>query len=183
MSEYLIDSIDLLRCSRTPDIILTSLVQCDNCLQLPIPQFKSIKNLEKTYCKSCYMNNNLKLEDLLSPNKIEINMLKQVIINCSNSICKREFSINSLKEMMEHEKICGRIKVKKCFKVKCETCDHIYMENEYHNCFKQIKNLIESCSQNNFTLIKKLLEEQYLIRSEEKIQTLERKILSLGKNK
>jgi hypothetical protein len=113
MSEYFIDSIDVLKCNKTPDIILSSLIACDNCHKLPIPQYKSIKLLEKTFCKSCYFISNHKLEDLLSPNRVEINMLKQVIISCCNSSCTREFNINSLKEMIEHEKICGKTIVKK----------------------------------------------------------------------
>ena len=110
MNDYAIDSIDLDRCQKTPKIVYSFLIRCDNCSKLPIPQYKSFKDQNKTYCKSCYINNN-KLEDVISPNRLEMKILEQVIISCSNPTCDKEFNIHSLNEMIKHEEICGRIKV------------------------------------------------------------------------
>jgi hypothetical protein len=110
MIEYSVDSIDFERCKKTPEIILQFLAKCDNCFKLPIPQYKSFKQQNKTYCKTCYMSN-FNLDDIIYPSRIDINILEKLIINCSNMNCEREFNINTLNEMIEHEKICCKIKV------------------------------------------------------------------------
>jgi hypothetical protein len=110
MNEYVIDSIDLDRCKKTPEIIFKSLILCDSCFKLPIPQYKSYKQQNKTFCRSCYLKNN-KHEEVFYPSRLEMNILEQVVINCSNMSCEKVFNINSLNDMIKHEEICGRIKV------------------------------------------------------------------------
>ncbi len=110
MNEYIIDSIDLDRCKKTPEIIFKSLILCDSCCNLPIPQYKSYKQQNKIFCRSCYLKNN-KLENVLYPSRLEMNILEKVVISCSNLRCIEVFNINSLDDMIKHEEICGRIKV------------------------------------------------------------------------
>jgi hypothetical protein len=111
MIEYVIDSIEFTRCLKTNQIILKSLVPCDLCYKLPIPQYKSYRQQNSTYCKSCFMSQNLKPKYWILPNKMVTNMLEQVVISCKNSSCGREFNINSLNEMLDHERHCGKLEV------------------------------------------------------------------------
>jgi hypothetical protein len=204
MKEYCLDSINLDRCRKTDECILSSLVLCDDCFKLPIPQFQSYRQQNKTYCKSCYLNNNNKVEDFMIPNKVEMNLLERVIISCNNSTCEREFNINSLKEMIEHEKICGKVKVKYESNLQCKTCDHIYTQNYDHNCFYELKKNIEINNQDILHQMKTYFDQKYTIIiqentdrlnlqhqeivdksrkiqvSEEKILNLERKLFTLG---
>jgi hypothetical protein len=207
MNEYIIDSIKFERCKKSPQNILTSLILCDICNNLPLPRYKSFRQQNKTYCKTCYLNHNQKLEDVIYPNRIETNFLEQVIINCSDITCERVFNINTLKDMIEHEKTCGRTNVNDYVIIKCNSCNHVYSKKEAHNCFSELKNYIESNNQNIYLKMKTYFEEQYslknqenlekknllckdkdevtqkFIKSEDKLQSLERKLFTLGKRK
>ena len=107
MEEYAIDSIEYDICKKTSDNILMSLINCDQCFKIPTPQYKSFRLQNTTYCKSCYLNNNNKLEDAIHTNQIEKNLLNQVILSCTNMDCNAEFKIKSYYEKIEHENKCG----------------------------------------------------------------------------
>ncbi len=53
---------------------------------------------------------------MIKPSRLEMNILEQVVISCSNLRCQKVFKINSLNEMIKHEEICGRIKVNQLIK-------------------------------------------------------------------
>ncbi len=112
MKDYFIDSIELFRCKLTTETILKSLAKCDICHKLPIPQYKYYKEVNSSYCRKCFFNQNYKLDEVIHTNQVEINKLEQLLISCQNKECDRVFNINSLKDMLEHEKICGNKKVK-----------------------------------------------------------------------
>jgi hypothetical protein len=110
MNEFCLDSVDFDKCKKTPKNILKFLVKCDYCSKLPIPQYKCFKNQNKTFCKTCFINNENR-EDMIKPSKLEMNILEQVVISCSNQKCERVFNIYSLNEMIKHEENCLKIKV------------------------------------------------------------------------
>jgi hypothetical protein len=191
MNKYSIDSIDLERCRKTPDNIYQELKPCDNCKKLPIPQYKSYKKQDFTFCKDCYFSLNYKEKHLLIPSKFEINFLEKVIISCKNSSCEKEFNINSLQEMIEHEMTCD---LDSDVKVRCNNCHFFFSLNYEHNCFVELKRYIENQFNSTKTLtdIKEKLKEdlnnefslmyQKLTKLEQNINTRTDKTFLLDQN-
>ena len=132
MNDYCIDSIELKRCLETPENIYKSIIPCDKCNKLPIPSYKSFRNQDSIYCRSCYLLENYKLEDVIKPGSYERNVLEQVIISCKNASCDRVFKVNRLMQMIEHEKKCGIITTEKTTK-ECKRCNIVYRKEKIHD--------------------------------------------------
>jgi hypothetical protein len=139
-TEYDIDSIDLHRCRKSPEIIYKILKKCDNCHKLPIPQFRSKKQQRLIFCKSCYFALNHELKNLIFPSILEKNLLEALIFSCKNSSCDKEFNVKSLKEMLEHEENCDTIAD---IKPKCNICNSFVLVEE-HNCLHEQTNQQEN---------------------------------------
>jgi hypothetical protein len=111
MKVYCIDSIELSRCKRTSETILKSITKCDICHKIPIPPYKSNKHGNSAFCRTCFFNQNYKFEDINHSNQIEMNKLDKLLLSCQYKECNSVFNIDSLKDMLEHEKICVNKKV------------------------------------------------------------------------
>ncbi len=130
MIEYLIDSIDLNRIKIDSESNLKYLSLCKDCNKLPIPQYKSYKDQSSIYCKSCYLSKPMKTKHLIIPNQYEIDILEKVIIRCSNPLCDKEFPINSLLQMKEHEKECNKIVVFSNFNISVILVKHYILRKK-----------------------------------------------------
>ena len=75
-----LNSIDKDLCFKTDPEVLECINLCKICHMIPLPIYKSTKDLENSYCKSCYELLNIDPEHTISKNKFEIKLLEKLII-------------------------------------------------------------------------------------------------------
>jgi hypothetical protein len=199
MKDYLVDSIEIKRCKKTPDNILKLLIPCEKCNKLPFPQYKSFKKQESIYCKTCFLSEQHKIKNLVIPNKFEINMLENVIISCENTTCEKEFNINTLKEMLYHQKTCGKlVSLKEKKLILCKRCESYCSNDKLHDCIVELKKSIKNNNQNIIDEMKAYFEEKInskiiqinlesineeIINHSYKLTEIEEKLENIEKNK
>jgi hypothetical protein len=186
MKSYIIDSVDLQNCSKSDLKTLNKLKLCNNCEKLPIPAYKSYKNQDLTFCRSCYYKLDYKEKHLLKSTDMELELLGELILNCKNPVCNQQFDLNSIEEMVLHELKCrnsdDNLRIKKC-----KRCFQFYSNFKKHDCITELKK-----EQGYFnSILQKHIQEQFSHQNdtfnkrinelEEKLQSQEQTIIKLSK--
>ena len=108
MKNYFINSIETSYCSKTIPIILNFIQLCKNCNLIPLPPYRSNKQLDVILCKACYLSHYKNFDCNILPSITDIKLLDQIVISCKffSKGCNEEFSINSLENRFLHENKC-----------------------------------------------------------------------------
>ena len=109
MKNYSLDSIDSKFCSKTKKDTLDCVELCKICNLIPLPCYRSNKNPENIFCKTCYFSSNKKIEDLVVPSNGDLKLVGKLVFSCSNfnEGCLEEFTLNSSEELLIHQQICN----------------------------------------------------------------------------
>ena len=110
MMNYSIDSIETAYCLKTMPNILNLIELCKNCRKIPLPPCRSNKQSDVILCKSCYLSIYKNLDCAILPNKTEMKLLDQIVFSCKFFAqgCNEEFSIDSLQNLLFHQRNCKR---------------------------------------------------------------------------
>ena len=108
MKNYLFDSIERNLCLKTDCDTLDILKFCSNCHKIPLPSYKSNKDINLALCQTCYYLLDNKEENLMNPSNSDLKLLSRLIFSCENfnEGCVEEFTINSLDIMHLHKQNC-----------------------------------------------------------------------------
>jgi WD40 repeat protein len=163
MKSYIIDSVPRNLCNQTSKDILDVLESCRVCGNIPLPCFRSNKDKnEYSFCKKCYLLKNEDIEECNQVTRYELNMLSKLKISCKNfeKECKEVFCINTLKELLDHEKTCAhlasiisdtketRISYEKDVLILLEKIDKV-LTNQMGKCIKNYKEINEKMALNH----------------------------------
>ena len=106
MKSYFLNSLETRNCRKNNENVLKNLRICENCKNIAIPTYKSFFAQTKSYCKTCYTKLNFTDDSLITPSKIEFDIIETLVISCKNQNCELIFNVNTLENLINHQKDC-----------------------------------------------------------------------------
>ena len=103
-----ISSVEIKCCKLTKIDVLNEIEICLNCLQIPLPPFRTTIQQDNIYCKKCFDLQNFDNKTHVKPLKNDIKLLEKLIISCRflEKGCQDKFQISTLENLILHEKKC-----------------------------------------------------------------------------
>ena len=108
MKFYPMNSIDKKYCKFSDPRLFELLETCILCNKIPLPTYKSVQIQKNSYCLDCYNQENFDAKNLIEPSKALEFLLEKLVMNCKyeEKGCKERYEINSLQNLLDHEKVC-----------------------------------------------------------------------------
>jgi hypothetical protein len=106
MKTYFLNSLETRNCRKNTENVLKNLSFCDSCKNIAIPTYKSFYAQTKSFCKSCYKKSNFTEDSLITPSKLEFDLIDKLVISCKNQNCELIFNVNTLENLINHQKDC-----------------------------------------------------------------------------
>ena len=115
MKSYSIASIESKYCFKTNPDTLDWTQLCQNCNRIPLPSYRSNKEPDHIFCKTCYLSLNKNIELLVIPSISDLRLLGKLVFSCKNfeKECKEEFTLENLDQLLLHQKTCNKNVIKK----------------------------------------------------------------------
>ena len=111
--KYYLDAMDSKYCFKTNPDFFEMIQLCQQCNRVPLPFYRSNKDSEKVFCKTCYFSSNNSIDHLINTSNADLKLLSKLVFSCEyfENDCNEEFSLSTLDKLIIHLKECPKKKI------------------------------------------------------------------------